>query len=92
MSQTIDLEFQESGLIELEFQAVIPGPGTQSTYTWDQSLALATWTIPHNLNRFPSVSVVDTLGNKVEPDIQWIDANIIQVTHGAAYAGKAYLN
>lgn len=92
MSETIELEFQQPLSVELEFEAVIPGPGTQSTYTWNQGLALATWTIPHNLNRFPSVSVVDTLGNKVEPDVKWVDANIIQVIHGSAYAGKAYLN
>lgn len=68
----------------------IDGAGT--TFTWTQSIALPVWTIPHNLARFPSITVVDTLNNKVEPDIKYIDNNIIQVTHGSAYSGKAYIN
>lgn len=68
------------------------GPAGGAPYEWNQSIELSTWTIPHNLNRHPSVTVVDTTGRKVEPDIQYIDSNIIQVIHGAPYAGKAYLN
>jgi hypothetical protein len=68
------------------------GSGGASTYTFTQASALATWTIPHNLNRYPSVTVVDTLGNVIVPDVSYVDSNTVQVTHGAAYAGKAYLN
>lgn len=66
--------------------------GGNVTFTWNQNLALAVWTIPHNLNRFPSVTVVDTLGNRVESDVQYLDANMVQVNHGSALAGRAYLN
>jgi hypothetical protein len=38
------------------------------------------------------VTVVDSLDGVITPDIRYVDANIIQVIHGAAYAGKAYLN
>lgn len=68
------------------------GPGGGSAYTHTQSIAAAVWTAPHNLGRFPSVSVVDTAGNKVEPDVQWVDSNIVQITHGSARTGKAYFN
>jgi hypothetical protein len=68
------------------------GSGGATTYTWTQDTAAAVWTIPHNLNRRPSVTVVDTLGNVIVPDISYVDSNTVQVTHGAAYAGKAYLN
>ena len=61
-------------------------------FTWSQDNAAAVWTIPHNTNGFPSVTVVDTLGNVVSPDISYVDANTVQITHGAAYAGKAYIN
>lgn len=69
----------------------LPG-GEGSTYTWNQVQALATWTIPHNLGRFPSVTAVDTTGGVVIPDLRYIDKNVVQITHGAALAGKAYLN
>jgi hypothetical protein len=63
-----------------------------TSFVWTQSTALATWTIPHNLNKYPSVSVVDTLGNLVYPDVSYIDENIIQIKHGSPFAGSAYLN
>lgn len=69
-----------------------PGPGGGSTYTHTQAIPLATWTAAHNLGRFPSVSVVDTLGSQVFGDVAWVDENIVQITHGSAIAGKAYFN
>jgi hypothetical protein len=68
------------------------GGGESSTFTWNQTLALAVWTVPHNLRRYPAVTVVDTLGNVVAPDMRYVDNNIVQITHGTALAGKAYLN
>ena len=72
--------------------AALVSSGSASTYTFTQSTALATWTIAHNLNRRPSVTVVDTLENVVVPDVSYVDANTIQINFGAAFAGKAYLN
>lgn len=66
--------------------------GGNVTYTWPQTVPLAVWTIPHNMNRYPSVTVVDGLGNRVEPDVKYLDENIVQITHGGALAGLAYLN
>lgn len=62
------------------------------TFTWTQSIALAIWTIAHNLGKYPSVIVVDTTGDQVIPDVTYIDQNTIQVTHGLPMAGSAYLN
>mgnify|MGYP001580748714 FL=1 len=59
---------------------------------WTQTIPLSTWTVSHNLGRFPSVTVVDVSGSKVEPDVTYIDENIIQITHGVPMSGMAYLN
>lgn len=72
-----------------------PGPGGGgggSTYTHIQSTPLATWTVAHNLNRFPSITVVDNLGNQIYPDVRYIDNDIIQVTHSVPLTGRAYCN
>lgn len=66
--------------------------GSITTFTWTQSVASSVWTIPHNLNKFPSVTVVDTLNKTVYSDVSYIDSNIVQITNGSAFAGKAYLN
>jgi len=63
-----------------------------STFIFTQGTPLATWNIPHNLNRWPSVSVVDSGGSVVIPSILYVDANNITVTFGSATSGKAYLN
>lgn len=65
-------------------------PGT--TFEWTQDIPLAVWTVPHNRGRFPSVTVVDHLGNRVEPDVTYIDQNIVQITHGRPEIGKAFFN
>lgn len=77
--------------LSLEKAVSILSDGT-STYTWTQAIPLPVWTIAHNLNRHPSVTVVDTTGAKIEADVSYIDSTTIQITFGAAFAGKAYLN
>lgn len=66
--------------------------GNGATFTWNQSIPATVWTIPHNLNKYPPVSVVDTLGNRVEADVQYIDNNTVQITFGSPFTGKAYIN
>jgi hypothetical protein len=67
------------------------GP-THSTYTHTQNTPSATWTITHNLNCFPSVSIADSAGSVVIGDINYTNANTLVVTFAAAFGGKAYLN
>ena len=63
-----------------------------NTYTHTQSQAAATWTIAHNLNKHPSVTVVDSAGSVCYGNVQYTDANTVVVTFQAAFAGTAYLN
>ena len=53
---------------------------------------LVIWTLAHGLNRFPSVTLVDTAGDQVGADVSYLDANTIQVSFGSPTAGSAYLN
>lgn len=66
--------------------------GIDQTYTHTQSVASATWTITHNLNKRPSVTVVDSGGTVVIGDVQYIDDNTIIITFIGAFSGAAYLN
>ena len=50
------------------------------------------WVIPHNTNRYPSVTVVDTDGNVVDAAVAYTDANTVIVTFVAPFNGVAYLN
>lgn len=57
-----------------------------------QSVASATWNIIHNLNKMPSVTIVDSAGNVVIGEIKYIDTNELTVAFSGAFSGKAFLN
>ena len=61
-------------------------------YVHNQQSASATWSINHNLNKYPSVSVVDSAGTYVVGDVAYIDANNLTVSFQSAFSGKAYMN
>lgn len=63
-----------------------------SGYVHTQSLPSDTWTITHNLNKNPSITVVDSAGGEVEGAVVINSLNQITITFCAAFSGKAYLN
>lgn len=69
-----------------------PQPGEYRNYTHVQSLAATTWTVPHNLGRYPSVTVVDHNGAALLADFSYVDENIVQITHSVPMIGRAYCN
>ena len=62
------------------------------TYTYEQAVADSTWTITHNLNKHPSVTVVDSGGTVVSGNVTYVDDNTVVLTFNAAFKGTAYLN
>ena len=68
------------------------GAGGDKHFEYDQNTASPVWVITHNLNNYPSVTIVDSAGNEVEGDIQYTSNNVVTVTFSAGFAGKAYLN
>lgn len=63
-----------------------------NTFIFEQSIASDTWVIVHNLNKYPSVTIVDSAGNVFTPAVQYDDENQITVTMNGATTGNAYLN
>lgn len=62
------------------------------TFVYEQSIASDTWEIEHNLDKFPSVTIVDSAGSVYYANVQYVDSNKIIVTMNGATTGKAYLN
>ena len=62
------------------------------TYIFEQGVASDTWEINHNLNKFPSVNVVDSAGNSFIPAYKYIDENNLILYMNGSFKGKAYLN
>jgi hypothetical protein len=57
-----------------------------------QSTPSATWSIEHGLNKKPSVTIVDSTGNKIIGQIEYDDANNVTINFGKTVSGYAYFN
>lgn len=61
-------------------------------FAFSQMTPATVWNIAHPLQKFPSVTVVDSGGSFVVGEISYIDDANLTVTFQSAFAGKAYLN
>jgi len=62
------------------------------TYVFTQNVASTVWNIQHNLNKFPSVSVVNINNILMYGEVTYIDTNNLTITFSAGFSGKAYMN
>jgi hypothetical protein len=67
-----------------------PG-GLASSFTFVQSLPLATWIIVHNMGTYPSVTVIDSSGNWVIGGIHYDSVYQVTLTFSGAFSGTAVL-
>ncbi|HHX67003.1 MAG TPA: hypothetical protein GX708_02975 [Gallicola sp.] len=74
------------------YNDLIDKPLEKTTYIHAQNTPLSEWLINHNLQRYPSINVVDSGGSVVLGDIQYIDENNILLKFNGGFSGKAYLN
>ena len=66
--------------------------GSDKFFRFTQAVASDVWEVNHNLNKFPSVTVVDSANDVVVGDIKYIDKNNVVITFSASFVGKAYFN
>lgn len=63
-----------------------------TSYTHNQTTASVSWTINHNMNKRPSVTVVDSANTYVVGEVEYLDSNSLTVSFKNAFKGKAHLN
>ena len=61
-------------------------------FVYVQATSSDVWEIEHNLDKYPSVTVVDSGGSVVVGEIVYINKNNVRITFTSAFSGKAYLN
>lgn len=71
---------------------VTGGGGSDAHFQHEQAIASATWTVNHNLSKFPSVTVVTSAGDEVIGNVSYTSLNQVVLTFSAPFAGKAYFN
>jgi hypothetical protein len=60
-------------------------------YVHDQLLPVALWSMQHNLNKYPTVTVTDSAGNVVMGDIKHVSLNKTEISFSSTFSGKATL-
>lgn len=68
------------------------GGGGDLHYVYTQTTSASVWNIAHNLNKYPSITIIDSAGDYVDGLIAYVDANNVRLTFSAAFTGTAYLN
>jgi hypothetical protein len=66
--------------------------GFDSHFEFTQGVPATTWDITHNLNKFPSITVVDTANTTVIGSYEYINKNRVILSFSDPFAGKAFLN
>ena len=61
-------------------------------FNHQQGIARSTWTITHNLNFYPNVTVVDSAGTIVEGEITYTNKNSLVLNFHSPFSGNAYLS
>lgn len=63
-----------------------------STYIHTQGVTSSVWNVTHNLNKHPSITVVDTADSIIIGEVQYVNMNSVILTFKAPFKGKAYFN
>tara|TARA_R110000772_G_scaffold260551_1_gene378592 strand:+ start:661 stop:1374 length:714 start_codon:yes stop_codon:yes gene_type:complete len=69
-----------------------PALDGDKTFIFSQPTPSVFWEVQHNLNKFPSVSVVNNNNVLMYGDTSYIDKNNLTITFSAGFSGKAYIN
>ena len=68
------------------------GSFSSDSFDFTQGVPSATWTINHDLDKFPSVTVVNESKEVMIGNIQYVNNNTVIITFSAPFSGDAYLN
>ena len=93
-SNTLDFDIQDDGSTQAPFTisgSIIPVVQAR-TFIYTQNQASARWEIHHDLDKWPSVTIVDTAKTVIVGEVQYIDRNYIICTFSHPFSGTAYLN
>ena len=65
---------------------------TDKDFIFTQPTPSIEWTVQHNMDKFPSVSVVNNNNILMYGNTTYVDTNNLIITFTAGFSGKAYLN
>lgn len=82
-NRTITLTYRDSLSIQDNYKF---------SHIHNQTVSSSTWSVTHNLNKFPSVSIVDATNAEVIGEVEHVNSNSLTIKFSAPFSGKAFLN
>lgn len=72
----------------------VSGAGGDGPHTcvFQQQSAATSWSITHGLNRYPAVTILDSSGNEVEADVNYLSPGSIRIDFAYPLSGQVFLN
>lgn len=94
MANKIKLEnpLQPVHLTLAQGPTIIQADGGDKNYVHNQSTTASAWTVNHNLNKYCSVTVVDSNDDVVIGEIHYNSLNQVTLSFTASFSGKAFCN
>lgn len=90
---TLAYKLGHGGLVLDKFYGIsLYVDGGDKNFVFTQSAAESVWNVNHNLDKFPSVTVIDSGSNVVYGEVTYDDINNLTITFSGAFSGKAYIN
>jgi hypothetical protein len=80
-------------LLHYDFAVFTPSSSVNDkSFVFTQGTTSTSWEVVHNLDKFPSITVVDTANTVVFGEYIYNSLNKVTLNFKNAFAGKAYLN
>ena len=57
-------------------------------FEYTQSVPAGDWYVTHNLGKYPNVEIIDSGGNAILADVNFVDLNTVHVTFAGMMTGK----
>lgn len=83
---------EKKKVVIIDVPAVLRVTASMLSFTYNQTSPSSSWTIHHNLNRFVSVTVIDSANTEIEGEVVYIDENTVQANFSVPFSGTAYCN
>jgi hypothetical protein len=81
----------KTGDVVIDYPDIGTNPVNNVRHTHIQSTIATEWTINHNLNFYPNVTVLDNASRILETDLVYLNANTVKIVMNSASSGTAYL-
>ena len=93
-AQPVDVQLKDEQPIDVKIADVVQvfTGGTYDKHYEVSFLPTSSLSVNHSLNKYPSVSILDTAGDEVEGQVVHVDTNNLLVSFSAAFGGVITCN